>query len=215
VSTVTVFGATGYAGRAITAELLERNHAVVAVARSVASLTERPNLTVVAGSLHNPTVLEQAAKGAEVILVALPARAINGARLIDSLTALLATAADEGARLGIMGGAGSLQVTPGGPHLVDTPDFPESALAEALSHRAVLDTLRGSGNDVDWFYVSPGANFGSWNPGERTGSYRTGSDVLLTDSEGNSNLSGADLAIAFADEIDHPAHHRTRFTVAY
>jgi len=66
---------------------------------------------------------------------------------------------------------------------------------------------------VDWVYVSPGAYFDP--AGQRTGSYRTGSDVLLTDSEGNSNLSGADLAIAFADEIDHPAHHRTRFTVAY
>jgi hypothetical protein len=215
MSTVTVFGATGYAGRAITTELLDRGHAVVAVARSAASLTERPSLTAISGSLYTAAVLAQAAKGADVILVALPARAIDGARLVDAVPDLLAVAAEVGARLGFVGGAGSLHAAPGGPLLVESPDFPAPYLDEALSHKAVLDALRGSGTEVDWFYVSPAAGFGSHSPGERTGHYRTGSDVLLTDPDGNSNLSGPDLALAFADEIERPAHHRERFAVAY
>ncbi|HJF51126.1 MAG TPA: NAD-dependent epimerase, partial [Brachybacterium paraconglomeratum] len=52
-------------------------------------------------------------------------------------------------------------------------------------------------------------------PGERTGAYRIGGDVLLTDENGDSHLSGQYLAVALVDEIETPAHRRTRFTVAY
>jgi putative NADH-flavin reductase len=53
------------------------------------------------------------------------------------------------------------------------------------------------------------------NPGQPTGRYRVGGDVLLTDAAGKSEISGADYALAFVDEIDQPRHHRTRFSVAY
>jgi putative NADH-flavin reductase len=39
--------------------------------------------------------------------------------------------------------------------------------------------------------------------------------VLLTDADGNSNLSGADYATAFVDEIEKPEHRRQRFSAAY
>jgi uncharacterized protein len=42
-----------------------------------------------------------------------------------------------------------------------------------------------------------------------------GGDVLVTDADGNSNISGADYAKAFVDEIEQPAHRRQRFSVAY
>ena len=51
--------------------------------------------------------------------------------------------------------------------------------------------------------------------GEKTGKFRLGTDVLVTDASGNSGISGADYAIAFADEIDNPAHHQARFTIGY
>ena len=54
-----------------------------------------------------------------------------------------------------------------------------------------------------------------WNPGERTGTYRDGGDVVVRDEDGNSNISGPDLAVAFIDEIETPKHHRARFTVGY
>lgn len=68
---------------------------------------------------------------------------------------------------------------------------------------------------MDWFYVSPAAEFGAWVPGERTGTFRLGSDVLVADAEGRSFISGADFAIAFVDEIDEPARTQARFPVAY
>src|SRR5664280_1099983 len=116
---------------------------------------------------------------------------------------------------GFVGGAGSLLVTPDGPRLIDTPDFPAMFKIEAESHADVLEALRVSDSGTDWFYVSPAAGFGSYAPGKRTANYRTGGDVLLTDEDGNSEISGADFAIAFVDEIDQPTHRRERFGVAY
>ena len=90
-----------------------------------------------------------------------------------------------------------------------------SARDEALSHADVLTALRETSDDVDWFYVSPAAGFGSYAPGEATGTYRVGGDVLLTDASGTSFISGADFALAFVDEIEQGRHHRERFTAAY
>jgi len=116
---------------------------------------------------------------------------------------------------GLIGGAGSLLVAEGGPKLVDTPDFPKEFAEEPRVLDAVLQDLRGAEEGLDWFFVSPAAGFGSFAPGERTGAYRIGGDVLLTDENGDSHLSGQDLAVALVDEIETPAHRRTRFTVAY
>jgi putative NADH-flavin reductase len=142
--------------------------------------------------------------------------AVDGKPFLEPLVpSLLDIAGAAGARLGFVGGAGSLLVAPGGPRLVDTPDFPDLYKAEALAHAEVLEALRSSGSTTDWFYVSPAGGFGSYAPGERTGSFRVGGDLLLTDPEGNSTIGGSDFAIAVVDEIDQPAHHRERFTVAY
>ncbi|WP_258932912.1 hypothetical protein [Nesterenkonia pannonica] len=79
-----------------------------------------------------------------------------------------------------------------------------------------MGDLQRSDEALDWFFVSPAAGFGAFNPGERRGTYRTDdSGVLLTDDEGRSDLSAADLAIALVDEVEAPRHHRTRFAVAY
>lgn len=138
---------------------------------------------------------------------------------LEAFRALIASVArlarEKGVRLGVIGGAGSLLVAEGGPKLVDTPEFPKEFAEEPRVLDAVLQDLRGAEEGLDWFFVSPAGGFGSFAPGERTGSYRVGGDVLLTDENGDSNLSGQDLAVALVDEIETPAHRRTRFTVAY
>ena len=63
--------------------------------------------------------------------------------------------------------------------------------------------------------IAPAGGFGAWNPGERTGTYRIGGDVIVTDADGESFISGADLAVAVLDEIENPQHVRGRFTVGY
>ena len=78
-----------------------------------------------------------------------------------------------------------------------------------------LEVLKAAGDDLDWFYLSPAANFGGFNPGRHTGQFRIGGDVLMSDAAGTSDISGADFAQAFVDEIEKPVHRRERFSVAY
>ncbi|GAA2784475.1 NAD-dependent epimerase [Saccharopolyspora taberi] len=204
-----LFGATGFAGGRILREATARGHEVVPVARGIGSEGR-------AGSLHDEPFALDVTAGADVVVVAIPARPLDdGTRLIDALPTLYSLARKQNARLGFVGGAGSLRVSDGGPRVIDTPEFPEAYKPEAGSHAEVLDALREAPEDVDWFYVSPAAVFGAHSPGERTGAYRTGGDVLVTDENGNSAIGGDDYAIAFLDEIERPAHRRTRFTVAY
>jgi putative NADH-flavin reductase len=215
MTTVAIFGGTGYAGSAIAAEAVSRGLSVISVSRDPDAATV-PGVDVRQGTVHDPTLVDQIAGEADVIVVSIRhAAGEDGVGLIDALPALAASIAKHGKRLGWVGGTASLYVAEGGPRLLDTPEFPEMFKDEAGSAANVLEALRADTTGVDWFFVSPAAGFGSYNPGEATGSYRVGSDVLLTGEDGKSEISGADFALAFVDEITSPRHHRTRFTVAY
>ncbi|MFF0013386.1 NAD(P)-dependent oxidoreductase [Streptomyces sp. NPDC005374] len=211
---ITVFGATGYAGGHIIDEALRRGHEVLAVNRT-GSTEPRPGLTPVAGSLADEALVGDLAAKSDVLVVTVRSSLGGEPFLPAFIPSLLKAAVEGGARLGVVGGAGSLHVTEGGPRLLDTVDLPDAVKAEIVAHAQTLDALRAADSDADWFYLSPAAQFGAQVPGERTGTYRVGGDVLLSDAEGKSSISGADYAIALLDEIDKPAHHRTRFSVAY
>jgi len=208
MSKIAVFGGNGFAGSAIAKEAASRGHEVTVVARSAQSGTET---NVVQGSVHDNTIVEQITADNDVVVVAVPAREIDGKRLLDAVTPL----ADAAARIAVVGGAGSLLVAEGGPRVVDTPDFPDAYKGEALAHADVLDALRATDSNVDWFYVSPAAAFGAHAGVAPKGSFQVGGDILLTDAEGNSAIAGEDYAHAFVDEIETPAHRRQRFTVAH
>ncbi|WIE76795.1 NAD(P)H-binding protein [Curtobacterium sp. MCSS17_007] len=217
MTNIVVFGGTGYAGSAIVREALSRGITVTAVARDTSKLDAAEGLTLAQGDAFDEAFVSDVTKGADVVVVSLHAVQADGSELKDKFQHFVDAAAAAGARLGIVGGAGSLLVAEGGPALFDTPEFPDAFKGEAKSHGEILDRLRSGAytGDVDWFYVSPAAAFGGYNPGERTGSYRTTDDLLLTDADGGSDISGDDFAIAFVDEIASPAHHRARFGVAY
>ena len=211
MSRIVVFGFTGYAGGHITAELLDRGHAVVGVARDTTRVAPRERLELRPGSLYDPAFRTKTVAGADAVVVALPAHPADGPDLEFVVPELLE--AVVGARLGVVGGAASLLVSEGGSLVLDT--LPEEYKPESEAHARVLDALRRASTTVDWFYLSPALSFGSWSPGEKTGKFRLGTDVLITDANGNSEISGADYATAFVDEIEKPAHHRARFTVGY
>jgi hypothetical protein len=52
-------------------------------------------------------------------------------------------------------------------------------------------------------------------PGTRTGKYRTATDQLIVDAQGNSRISDEDFAVAILDEIEKPKYVGRRFTAAY
>src|ERR1035437_6057911 len=215
MATIAIYGGTGYARNAIRDEALRRGHTVISVSRKEAELSGPPGFISRAGNLHDPALVDHMAVEADVLVVATRAGQQDGVRLADAVTMLAKAAAEPSTGLGCGGGAGSLHVTEGGPRVVDLPTFPDAHKGEALGQADVLAALRETAADVDWFYLSPAASFGAYAPGEATGHYRLGGDVLLADADGNSNISGADYAKAFVDEIEQPEHRRKRFSVAY
>jgi uncharacterized protein len=223
MTTIAILGGTGYAGSAIRDEALKRGHRVIAISRNApaeaaAAGSGPADLEFRQGSVHDPALVDQIAAEADVIVVAIPfgpGGSGDGVKLVNAFPALTGAAAAQGTRLGVVGGAASLYVAEGGPRLLDTPEFPAQFKGEAGSAADALDWLRADATGADWFFVSPAAGYGSYNPGVATGSYRVGGDILLTDPAGKSEISGPDFALAFVDEIEAPKHRRTRFTVAY
>jgi len=210
---ISVFGGTGYAGGSIVAEAARRGHSVTSYSRNLPE-QRTEGVQYVQGSLLDADTRTKALDGADVVVVTVAPRGDMAGAVRDGIKALAAEAEQAGVRLGVIGGAGSLHVTDGGPRLFDTAGFPAEYKPESLEMADALDDLRGT-ERLDWFYVSPPAAFGAFAPGEARGTYRIGGDVLLTDDEGNSFIGGADFGRALVDEIEHPAHRRARFTVAY
>lgn len=209
---IAVLGGTGYAGRHIVAEAAQRGHTVVSIARSVPG--ERvAGATYVEGTLLDVPGLVEQLPGVDVVISAVSPRGEMAGLVRPNLEALAATLPDT-VRLGVIGGAGGSLVAAGGPRVIDA-GFPEEFKDEALEMIGVLDDLESSASDRDWFFVHPAGGFGAFAPGERTGRYRTGGDVIVTDDDGASYISGEDLAVAVLDEIENPRHSRARFTVGY
>lgn len=201
---IAVVGASGNAGSRIVAELARRGHAVTAIARHPERIAGQPNVTATRGDVLDQGALTQLLAGHDA--------AVSSVHFLDSDPAKLIGAARDSkvGRYLVVGGAGSLEVTPG-VRLVTTPGFPPAYKAEAEKGAAFLDLLRQD-KELNWTFLSPSALF---TAGERTGKFRLGTDQLLTAADGKSWISFEDFAVALADEIERPAHIRGRFTVGY
>lgn len=209
---IAVLGGTGYAGSHIVKEAVERGHTVVSVARSVPA--ERVHgATYIEGSLLDVPGLSAELEGVDVVVSAVPGRGDMLGKVRPALEQMLSVLPTS-VRVGVIGGAGGSLVAEGGARVIDS-GFPEEFKPEALEAIGILDDLQADTSGRDWFFVHPAGGFGAWNPGERTGHYRTGGDVIVTDAAGESFISGADLAVAVLDEIENPQHVRQRFTVGY
>jgi len=201
---VAVIGASGNAGSRITAELARRGHAVTAIARNPDKIAELPNVTAKKGDAHDRAALAKLLAGHDAAISSIHFLASDPEKLIGA-----AKDASVGRYL-VVGGAGSLEVAPG-VRLHTTPAFPPQYRAEAEKGAAFLDRLSQE-KDLNWSFLSPSALFIA---GERTAQFRLGTDQLLTDRSGKSWISFEDFAVALADEIERPAHIRSRFTVGY
>jgi putative NADH-flavin reductase len=195
---IVVFGSSGMIGQRITDELSRRGHEVVAATRATGA------------DVTSPASVASVAAGTQAIVCAISARGVDYT-LADVARALLEGARRAGVRrVIVVGGAGSLEVSPG-VRLLDTPDFPAEYRQEAVQGADALQYIRGI-DDLDWTYVSPAAMIA---PGERRGAYRLGGDELLSDPAGHSQISAEDYAIAVADLVESGDHVRERVGVAW
>lgn len=213
---ITILGGTGYAGGAIVAEAAKRGHEVTSVSRSEPP-TRIDGVEYVVGSALDGPTLDAALPGRDVVISALSPRGDMAGKVEGAVDELVKRLTGTPTRLGYIGGASSLHTEEGGPTLFEATKehIPADVLPEVETGLAVLATLQASPEELDWFYVSPPADFGSWLGTPSRGSYRLGGDVLLKDADGVSTIAAADLALAIVDEIEKPTHRRSRFTAAY
>ncbi|MFI8633545.1 NAD(P)-dependent oxidoreductase [Microbacterium sp. NPDC077663] len=209
---IAVIGGTGYAGSHIVAEAVSRGHTVVSVARKVPA-DRVDGATYVEGTLLDAPALVAELQGVEVVVFATSPRGDMVGKMRDAVTEVIREL-PLSVRVGVIGGAGGSLVAPGGPRVIDS-GFPEEIKPEAMEAIGILEDLQADTTGREWFYIHPAGGFGAWAPGERTGSYRDGGDVIVTDDNGESFISGADFAIAVLDEIESPKHRNERFTVGY
>ena len=205
---VVVIGATGKTGSRIVTELLRRGHTVTAVARDVSKLRE--DVTGKQNDLSDVDSIAAILTGETAVVSAYGPPYEDTDQLIWVTERLIAAVKKAGkARVFVVGGAGSLEVAPG-VTLLASGHLPAAWIPIATSHDTVLKVIRAS--DINWTYFSPAAYF---EPGERTGKFRLGTNELISDAKGESRISMEDYAIALVDELETPQHERERFTIGY
>jgi hypothetical protein len=118
MSTIAIIGGTGYVGSHITTEALSRGHKVISVSRNAPS-DPPAGVEVRTGSIEDEALISQLFADADVVVIAIHGAVDERPYLITFVPRLLALAAEHDIRLGVVGGAGSLRVAPGGPLVID------------------------------------------------------------------------------------------------
>jgi uncharacterized protein len=215
---VALIGATGFVGKAILKELLDRGHTVTAISRNPAkSAIHNPHLVSKAGNAYDEQEVADLVKGHDAVISAFNSGWTNPEIYKDFIRgseAIQAGVKKAGVKRFItIGGAGSLEISPG-VQLVDTPQFPAEFKPGATAARDYLNILKKE-KELDWTFFSPAIEMHHGTAGVRKGVYRLGLENPVFDKEGRSVLSVEDLAMAIVDELEHPKHIRKRFTAAY
>ncbi|PRE55668.1 3-beta hydroxysteroid dehydrogenase [Burkholderia multivorans] len=206
---IALFGATGTIGSRIAAEAARRGHRVTALSRRPGAAGD--GIAAKAADLFDPASVAAALPGHDVVASAYGPKQDDAANVVAAVKALVEGARRAGLkRVVVVGGAGALEVAPG-KQLVDTEGFPAEYKAVALAHRDALDYLK-TVDDLDWTFFAPAALIA---PGERTGTFRTGTGKLIVDANGDSRISAEDYAVAFVDALERRGFVREIATVAY
>lgn len=213
---IALIGATGFVGSNILNELANRNHEITAIARNPKT-AKQPNVTFVKTDIFNVEELSEVVKNHDVVVSAYNPGWTNP-NIYDDFIAGSKAIVEGVKKSGVtrfitIGGAGSLFVAPN-LQAVDTPDFPKEIFPGASAARDFLNIIKEE-KELDWAFFSPAFEMHQEITTGRTGKYRLGLENPVFDENQRSILSGEDLAVVIADEIEHPKHHQIRFTAAY
>src|SRR5689334_3432785 len=119
---IAVLGGTGYVGSALVTEARSRDHDVTSVSRSEPA-TRVDGVRYILGSVLDDEVLSRAVADQDVVIEAVSPRGEMAGREEGLLARLIELLTPTGTRLGVIGGASSLLVSPGGPRLFDVSEI--------------------------------------------------------------------------------------------
>jgi putative NADH-flavin reductase len=211
-----IVGATGFIGSKLRDEAVSRGHVVTAITRSIDKLPQNDRIIPALADVNDIPTLTGYFRGQDAVIHSYaPGRgtepqANKDKQRAGTLSIIAAMKAAGVNRILAVGGAGSLEVSPGVAHF-DTPDFPAAYQGGARATAQIKELLRAE-KGLDWTFLCPSTNI---VPGERTGKFRLGGDGLLIGADGQSRISVEDYAVAMIDELENPKHTGHRFTVGY
>lgn len=131
---IAVIGATGFVGKAITSELMNRNHKVTGLSRHPGQ-SDQANLTYVEADVMDTKKLADVLRGHDLVVSAYNSGWTNPNIYDDFLKG--SKSIQEAVKLAgikryiVIGGAGSLFIADG-VQLIDTPEFPKDFLTAPL-----------------------------------------------------------------------------------
>lgn len=203
-----IIGATGKVGNKVLQEATQRGHEVTAIVRNASKLNNS-DVKVIEKDIFDLTTED--IKNLDVVVNAFGAPLGEEEAHVEAGRALIALLKDVDTRAIIVGGAGSLYVDDAHTtRVLETPEFPDMFKPTATGQGRNLQELKET-DGITWTFVSPSAEFDP--EGKRTGTYTSGKDQLLVNSQGDSYISYADYAIAIVDEAENADHVNERFTV--
>ena len=203
---VAIIGANGKSGSNLVQEALKQGYDITAIVRN--KEYKNGDVKVVYKDIFELTKADLA--GFDAVISAFAAWTPETFPLHKKVAKHLADAlSGTKTRLIIVGGAGTLLVDNQGTMAMDTPGFPPEYMGVAKATAESFFELKGR-TDVLWTYVSPAGEYD--DQGARTGKYVLGNDHVILNSQNESYISYADLAIAIIDELKNRNFVQKRFT---
>ena len=203
---VAIIGANGKSGSNLVQEALKQGHDVTAIVRN--KEYKNGDVKVVYKDVFELSKADLA--GFDAVISAFAAWTPETFGLHKKVAKHLADALScTKTRLLVIGGAGTLYVDDKQTMVMDTPSFPAGYMGVAKATAESFFELKGR-TDVLWTYVSPAGEYD--DQGARTGKYVLGGDNMILNSQNESYISYADLALAVIDELKNDAFVQKRFT---
>lgn len=204
-----VIGATGHAGSAIVNEALSRGHQVTAIVRNAAKAEKMFGDKVTVIQKDAMAITKADLTPFDVVVDSFATRDA-AYRHLDLATRLVSELrGDDHTRVFFILGASSLL------------DHGKRVIDQVLAANKGADWVQTPQqqwheyqflqwvDNVNWTAMSPQFEF---KVGPRS-AYQLGKDELLHNNEGKSTVTTGNFAAAMLDEIEHPNHIRSRFTV--
>ncbi len=203
---VAIIGANGKSGSNLVQEALKQGHDVTAIVRN--KEYKNGDVKVVYKDIFELTKADLV--GFDAVVSAFGAFTDATFPLYKKVAVHLANLlSGSSTRLIIVGGAGTLLVDDKGTMAMDTPGFPPEYMGVARAAAESFFELKTK-SDMLWTYVSPAGEYD--DQGARTGKYVLGNNHVILNSQNESYISYADLAIAIIDELKNRNFVQKRFT---
>lgn len=200
-----IIGASGKAGQLILQAALRRGHTVTAIVRHPEKVTA--DVIILKRDIFELTQADLLEF--DVVVDAFNAPQGQEALHQTSLAHLVKLLTGTPVRLMVVGGAGSLYVD-AQTQLSQTPDFPAAFKPTADNMRLALADLQQA-SALKWTYISPAPLF--QYDGPKTSHYLVSDAHLISNDQGQSQISYADYAEAFVDEIEQQKHLNQQMSV--